>query len=951
MSFRGLLLCLLLSSPALAQSISFGTHWQRDGLVTERFQIHGTGSRNNPLRRSLQQPFDGDELFVRFNLRYDADSIDTPTDGDGEFVVLWLDETEGGASSTHSPNVPNIGIHVSGEHNRFMVRYSPNAQRFGPLLEGDREYVVVARLWKSSPGAGESFDQLNLWVDPDSEDELKPLASAQSGRSITHVSWIGFSTGAKTEYEDVIEVGDITLAPSWEQILGLPPKQATESISLPAPPPPPTIDFATQVFPILKSRCFDCHAGEDVEGELHLDRWDEVLNQTTPRSAERSRLYELVASGEMPPENERLDEEELRILKTWIDEGVHWDEQLLPTPKPVSDHWAFQPIQRPKIPPVQHAEWVRTPVDAFIARAHEENGLSPAPEASTQTLQRRYSLTLRGLPPDVGEPSHSDESIDRMLSDPAYGERWGRHWLDIARWAESNGHQHNRLRPHAWRYRDWVVEAFRSDMPVDQFIRDQVAGDEVEPPQDDRRIATGFLAAARYSGNELDKQIQRNEILVDITNTTAQAFLGLTMQCAQCHTHRFDPISIRDYYRFQAFFAQGQPGNIVFAQSDPNAQNWIQQRWELFDSVHHRLVAVKRKQGHPEPIYVIPKSVVAGMKPPEKARFKSLEAKIASLNQSWSFYSPVSSAESTLVAPHEMRWPLPRDPGVLQANQTHVLVRGDVGVPGPAVEPGWPAVFGPAEVDPSKPRTSLANWLTDRNNPLTARVWVNRIWQWHFGRGLVESSGDFGTQGTQPTHPELLDYLASELIDSGWSTHAIQRLITESATYRQSSQFSQSNANIDPDNRLHWRWTPRRLEAEAIRDCVLAVAGQLDTTVGGESVGADSNRRSLYLRQRRDNFPDQQQLFDGAGGVVSCTRRRVSTTALQPLWMMNSPLVQQASEGLAHRSGSVEAAFEIALGRSGSEAELEPLRQLAEQYGLQSACLAILNSSEFLYIP
>ena len=288
---------------------------------------------------------------------------------------------------------------------------------------------------------------------------------------------------------------------------------------------------------------------------------------------------------------------------------------------------------------------------------------------------------------------------------------------------------------------------------------------------------------------------------------------------------------------------------------------------------------------------------------------------------------------------------------MLKSNQTHLLIRGDVKVPGPAVEAGWPAVFGPSKVDPKKPRTSLAKWIISRDNPLTARVWVNRIWQWHFGRGLVETSGDFGIKGSQPSHPDLLDFLASELIESGWSTQHIQQLIVNSSTYRQASQFSTSNSKLDPENRSYWRWIPRRMESEAIRDCMLFAAGQLDPTVGGASVSGEANRRSLYLSQRRDHFPGQQQLFDGPGGVVSCSRRRVSTTALQPLWLMNSSLAQRASEGLAARAGTVEAAINLAFGRNPTAAEIETLHQLAATHGLASACSAILNSSEFLYIP
>ena len=939
--------CLCAGGVAGDDSLLSEDGWKRNGLASQKFEIQGTANRNNPLRRPLRLPFSGDQLFVRYRIRYDAATVDTPADADGEFFVLWLDQTEGGDGSTHSSGVPNLGIHVARGENHFMARYAARAEKFGPQLTGDREFLIVGRLWKSSAGSEQPFDQLDLWVDPEPAAENSPDASASHAKAIPEVSWIGFSTGNKTETDDRIEVWDIELARTWAEILGLPPQPRTMQ---PIAAVQRTIDFGKHVFPILKARCFQCHTGDEAEEGVRLDVLDEVLNQTTPRNAARSRLFQLVSSGDMPKDGDKLGEQELAVLRAWIDEGLDWSDDLLPTPIPVTDHWAFQPIRRPEIPVVASAAWLRTPVDAFVARKHDELGLQPAHEADSKTLSRRMSLDMLGLPPEQTQVAGSRSEIDRLLAHPAYGQRWARHWLDVGRWAESNGHQHNRHRPYAWRYRDWVVDAFNNGKPYDDFIREQIAGDEISPYRDENLVATGFLAAARYSGNELDKDIQRNDILVDIANTTAKAFLGLTLECAQCHTHKFDPISIRDYYRFQAFFALGQPANVIVAQ-DETAGGLVAERWEIFDSVHARLVAVKRKQGHPEPIYIIPKSVVGGMKPQERARFNELDQRIAAFEQSWSFYSPVTAVRQVPVAAHDMRWPLPRASASLEQMRTTLLIRGDVKSPGPEVQPGWPAVFGPSPTGLQRPRLALANWIASPDNPLTARVWVNRIWQWHFGRGLVETSGDFGAQGSQPTHPELLDFLATELIGSGWSTRHIQRLILDSATYRQSSRYSVANAGFDPDNKFLWRWQPRRLEAEAIRDSILAACGQLDRSSGGPSVNADSDRRSMYRRQRRDSFPHQQLLFDGASGIVSCSRRRVSTTSLQPLWLMNSHFVQQAAQRLAARAGSVEQALQLAIGREPASEEAARLNELADEFGLASACLAILNSSEFLYMP
>ena len=934
----------------LAQSTLATKQWKTNPLAASGFEINGTEGRSNPIRKELSKPYSDDELFIRYRIRYAAESIDTPGEDEGEFFVLWLDTAEGGDGSTHSGGVPNIGIHVSDRDNRFMVRFASRQEKFGPALIGDKEFLIVARLWKTHSGKDRPFDQLDLWVDPSADQEHEPDASVSSKASIPAVKWIGFSTGAKTEFEDRIFVWDIELARDWRTILDLPTLQTPGK----SPPLPRqrTVEFDQHVYPILKAKCFDCHAG--IDADLRLDIHDEVLNFCTIGSASESRLYELVSTGQMPPEGEvELTADEIKTIGTWIDEGLRWNAEKLPAPVPQSDHWAFQPIVRPTIPKVQNRAWVRTAVDAFIASRHESLGLTPAAEADPATLSRRMSLDMLGLP-----PQDHIQSVDRLLSHPAYGQRWARHWLDVARWAESNGYQHNRARPYAWRYRDWVVDAFNDDMPFNEFLKRQIAGDELEPILDEdgvdaNLVATGFLAAARYSGNELDKRIQRNDILVDIVNTTSTAFLGLTMECAQCHSHKFDPITIRDYYRMQAFFAAGQPGNVGFHTNNPELEQLVDERCEIFERTYQRQVKIRRRRGIENPELVIPKTVVAKMSAADKQRFQQLEQSIAKFGQTWSFYAPSTASARRPVLPHDMRWPLPWR----IENQTHfetrLLPRGDVNALGPEVEPGWPLVFGQTTKIGLRPRLALANWMASPNNPLTARVWVNRIWQWHFGVGLVETMGDFGTQGTEPSHPELLDYLASELMDHDWSTNHLHRLILESATYRQSTRFSPDNVAIDPENRSLWRFVPRRLEAEAIRDSMLAVSGKLDLAAGGPSdeIDGESNRRGLYLKQHRERFPSQQMLFDGADGVASCSRRRVSTSSLQPLWLLNSDFANRVSAGLADRAGDVSSAIRICFGRDATADEIDLLRQHAAKHGLASACLAILNSSEFLYLP
>jgi len=424
----------------------------------------------------------------------------------------------------------------------------------------------------------------------------------------------------------------------------------------------------------------------------------------------------------------------------------------------------------------------------------------------------------------------------------------------------------------------------------------------------------------------------------------------------------FDPLTQWDYYQMMAFFEKGQPGDVV---SEGEAVGLMQQRQGLFEAVRTRMIEKKRAQGIPEPVLVLPKSVPGGMTSVEKKAFNEIESRIRSLPKAWAFYSPVTSPHELAIAPTAIRWPLPVHPDALRHHETRFLVRGDPNAPGPVVEPAWPQVFGsPADAMLNeRPRLALANWLTDPKHPLTARVQVNRIWQGYFGRGLVETSGDFGPAGRAPSDPELLDWLASELISSGWSNKHIHGLILESNTFRQSSLFSAANADRDADNAALWRWLPRRLEAEAIRDSVLVTAGALDLKAGGPSVPrseADkSKRRSLYLQQKRDNLPHQQMLFDSANAVTSCAKRRTSTVSLQPLWMLNSPFMQGMAQSLAGRAAEgaesnqekAKNLITLAYGRKAEPGEAEELAKLIEESGLEDAAGAILNTNEFVYIP
>lgn len=677
-------------------------------------------------------------------------------------------------------------------------------------------------------------------------------------------------------------------------------------------------------------------------------------------------------------------------------------------------HWAFQPLRDAPPPEVKDAAWPRNDIDRFIRSAQEKEGIQPAAEAPRRVLIRRLYLDLLGLPPTPEEieafekdtrADAYDKLVERLLASPHYGERWARHWLDVARWAESEGYESNHPRPFAWRYRDWVVKAFNEDMPFKDFVRAQIAGDELTPYADDNLIATGFLAAARLSSNEEDRWRQKNDIYVDIVNATGSAFLGLTLQCAQCHDHRFDPISIRDYYRFLGFFVQGQPGNLALkdkslwdahaAKKPKEYDDLVRERDHLFELGRSRRLAEVRK-GLPketQDVLALPQAkrsmaqeriyretdllfqfaggqIENALTPEERKTYNDVKKKVADMEatmlpvpQTFGFFSPVTSPCKVVVLPMKGFYPLAYRPAELADARPYLLDRGDVHRPRAELEVGWPAMFGPGPKEKRPSRLVLADWLVEQ--PLVARVFVNRVWQWHFGRGLVESSADFGLKGTPPTHPELLDWLAREFLKSGGSTRHLHRLIVTSATYRQASQARPEALKKDPENRTWRNWMPRRLEAEAIRDCYLAVADNLDRTVGGASVAASEKvtRRSLYLTQKRDLPADFLALFDGPTAITeSCTRRQTTTVPLQSLYLLNSPFSQQAARALADRVAkiagtdeTVNNAFRLALGRAPDERERTLARRFLEREGnalrnRELLCQALLNLNEFLYI-
>lgn len=756
-------------------------------------------------------------------------------------------------------------------------------------------------------------------------------------------------------------------------------------------------DFRRNVLPILKNRCFQCHQGEDAESGVRLDYRAKLLGETdgvalaVPGEAGHSLLIRLISATDdtrMPPpgEGEPLTKKEIDLLTAWIDEGLAWDHELFPNPKRAAmTHWAFRPVAAPRIPSVGNPAWVHNPIDAFVLEQLESNNIAPSPPASRQTLIRRLSLNLVGLPPsaqatrrflDDQAPDAYAQLTERLLASPDYGIRWGRHWLDVARFAESQGYVENHNWPHVWRYRDWVISSFNTDRPYDEFVTMQIAGDELRPYKDEQLVATGFLATARLAGEELSCVRQENDMYVDIVNATASAFLGLTMSCAQCHDHKFDPISQRDYYRLHAYFVNGYPGNLVLktaSRVSSEFHNTAETLRQHTLSIRHRILHKAYDEDAQESVRDIMKMSSDERSPEQEATYRvnraSLNIRLAGCNgyrvlesekkrtedlkarldrekdavqQTWGFYSPVTSPHRITVLPMASNFPLIHDPIELERRKAYLLRRGDPYNTAFAVKPGWPEVFGvPADSNASldansenqhASRTALARWLTSPDNPLTARVWVNRIWHYHFGRGLVNTPGNFGIRGARPTNQRLLDFLATELMKSGWSTKHIQRLIVQSNTYRQAAANRDDGMRIDPANRWFWRWPTRRLESETIRDAALFVSGKLNHHLGGPSVpvGQASRRRSIFHFQKRDQPSELQTLFDGPTAMsASCADRHVSTTALQSLYLMNGPRAAEVAEAFADRlrartndvGRQIDDAFRLALGRKPTKAE------------------------------
>ncbi len=989
------------------------------------------------------------------------------------------------------------------------------------------------------------------------------------------------------------------------------------------------VDFDRDIAPILVKHCLECHNASDRKGKLDLSSAANALRHKSPiiisSKPHESSLWQKVIDDEMPPKK-TLSIAEKSKLKSWIEQGAKWG-KIDPLNRYAfssdthagADWWSLQIVKRPPMPAVQAKQWIKNPIDAFILAKLEAKGLTPSPVADRRTLIRRSYFDLVGLPPTPQEidqfindstPDAYEKLLDRLLASPHYGERWARHWLDVARYTESQGFEYDRIRPNAWHYRDYVINALNSDKPYNIFVQEQIAGDVKnfatggDEITSDGIVATSLLVcgpwdqAGNSQANLTQKMITREEELEDLVSVIGQSFLGMTVNCARCHSHKYDPISQEDYYRFKAIFEgvrhgerpitppreqrerkkkqitlnqllsdtekqikgievqarqaaitkltrqadlpatslrptplarwtfEGKPqdqqntlpgelvggatirngrlilqGNGQFYRSEPLTQDIREKTLEawltlpsldqggggvitlestsgaIFDSIvfaerqpnkwiagSNSFVRTKDLNAIPEAstksdlihiaiVYSQDNSITVyrnGKKYGETYQQGSLQTfqagnshvllglrhtgsgngfLIAEIQAAALYDRPLSikEIENSFAAGPQGGPVLTREQilaemtdsqrlqyldlskqlaqwkkdiqcippvensyaGVRkQPEPTHRLLRGNVTTPAEVVSPGALSIIKlpgtqfklKPDAPESERRLKLAQWLVDPQNPLTARVMVNRLWHYHFGRGLVETPNDFGFNGARPTHPELLDWLASEFVEAepAWSIKRMHKLIMLSATYQQDSRYNEKAAATDNDNTLLWRYKPRRLEGEIIRDAMLAVSGQLNRKVGGPSfqpftiqnfnsdfyetkdlIGAEYNRRTIYRMHVNSGKSALMDSLDCPDPSIKTPARRVTTTPLAALSLMNNSFVQRQANSLAERvtqqtkgqtKESIALAYLTVFGRPVSGSELHDSAQLVQDHGLATFCWALLNASEFMYV-
>jgi len=835
--------------------------------------------------------------------------------------------------------------------------------------------------------------------------------------------------------------------------------------------------FSHEVRPIMERTCWNCHSDQIQSSGLDLSSREGALlgglrgPAIVPGNAADSLLFRQVAGIEGPamPLGVPLTEEEIEVFRTWINEGAEWDAEPITVPSgggftafatdlpdSARQYWAFKQPQKhslPDIPSFDH------PIDRFLEQKRIETGVIAAQKADQVTLLRRAYLDLTGLPPSVEEtqefladsgPDAWERLIEKLLDSPQYGERWGRHWLDVARYADSDGYEQDVDRANAWRYRDYVVNSFNNDKPYDQFVIEQLAGDELDDTTHETRIATGFLRAGpRVNFREKDNPERRWDYLDDVLETVGRGVLGMTIQCARCHDHKFDPILQKDYYSLtSAIFGYVETDWPMLP--DEQALEYLEKTQEL-DS---RVAAVREQIREIEQPYLtelkverirneFPQDILDAVLTPEQERTDGeqlLAAQVLTIGvarnrvdeamsepdktrrevlrkriQDMEADRPEEPAMIEIVTDGDYRYTPDRagdnvlgcpecrikmdEPGSFlhqgseryEVPPANFLIRGDPFSLGPEMEPAFltVATYGnpPTEVPRANGRTSgrrlaLANWIASEDNPLTARVWVNRVWYHHFGRGVVASLDNFGMVGDRPTHPELLDWLAIEFMDNGWSTKDLHRLIMTSEAYQMASSFvNEENSLADLENHFMWRYRPQRLEAEAVRDVILATSGGIDLKVGGEPIfphipqeildtavlfgrwdnqvdGPEVWRRSLYVYRRRTLTFPFFETFDLPDQNQTINTRNTSTVAPQALTLMNNPFVLSQAELFSdvveekvpyNVDQQIEMVYQTALTRPPTPEEAEVGRQLVELGSLDDLTHVVFNLSEFLY--
>ncbi len=780
--------------------------------------------------------------------------------------------------------------------------------------------------------------------------------------------------------------------------------------------------FEQEIRPVLISQCIECHGADRQEGGLRLDSRDEILRggdsgpAIIPGNVQESLLVDAIhyRGLEMPPHG-KLDDRTITRMERWIGDGAVW-----PTASKLSranetgltdsdrQWWAFQPIRHLQPPVSSDDHWSQNEIDRFIWQALRDKHLEPAPKASKATLLRRLTFHLIGLPPTLEELDAFEQDtaadavekvIDRLLMDPRYGEHWARFWLDLVRYSESDGWNQDAYRPHIWRYRDYVVDAWNQDKPYPEFVRDQLAGDERPEDNPEALTAAGFLRLGIYEYNQRDARGQWNDIMNDLTDVAGDVFLGMSMSCARCHHHKFDPISQQDYFKLRAFF---EPliwrDDLVAATEEEQAE--YRRRLEIWEqetaSIRARLAALlepyEKSKWH-STVEKFPLDIQAcfHLSREDRTSWQDQMAYLVSrqyLEEGGGPYNGMKKEDAELRSKLEGELaefdslkpgPLPKImtatdfDGILSPTYLPEDARRQ------AIPPGFPEVF--AEIpfqsswqvreNTSGRRTTLAQWIGDPGNPLTGRVMVNRIWQQHFGRGIVATPSDFGQMGARPTHPELLDWLTQTFIADGWSFKKLHKRILLSAAWQQSATHPNAERQqvIDPEGQLVWRARVRRLRAEQIRDAMLCASGELVSKRGGPSVDESSPRRSLYVKSFRNDNSNFLHGFDMANGLQSVAVRDSTTTPLQALLLLHGTYSRERADNMAARLLASDQppdqilvqAFRLTWGRDPSATDLKKAEEylgmthdhevpVFDETGFRDFCHVLINSNPFLYL-